>query len=81
MAYSLESHSGFVAYDLVMQHTSTGIKANITVNMLPNDEGIYPSEAQRDSLFQGFLTRLNGMAGATVISASKTGSFQANVTP
>jgi hypothetical protein len=80
VAYGPEAHTGHLAYEAVVEHTPTGNRLFVTVDPFRED-GTTPSEAVRDSLFQAFITRLEGMSDVTVISATKTGNFSASVTP
>lgn len=79
MAYSAESHTGYVTYELELAHTS-GIRMRVTADPFLAD-GSTPTEALRDSMFQLFLTALAGIAGTSIVSATKRGQFTASVTP
>ncbi|HEY6020545.1 MAG TPA: hypothetical protein VIY48_11850 [Candidatus Paceibacterota bacterium] len=78
MAYGTEARSPKTAYRMVLQHDATTITANVTV--IFNDPPA-STEAQRDSIFQSFLTRVSGITGATVLSAEKMGGYSTPVTP
>lgn len=82
MAYGAEIHdTGFITYSANITHTTTGIQATMSVVMSPDQTGVYPTEAKRDSLFQAFLTQIAAMPNVTVNGASKSGSFRTSVTP
>lgn len=79
MAIGAETHTGFIEYEVVLQHTPTGVRVNFVVNPYL-ESGATPPEATRDQLFQGFLNHLATLANTTIISATKKGKFSAPVT-
>ena len=80
MAYGAETHADFTYYEVTLDHAGTSIRAFIRVNMT-TIAGDVAAEALRDQVFQAFLTRVTGMPQATLVSATKNGSFVASVTP
>jgi len=66
-----------MSYNAVVTHVATGIKANVSVMFSPEVES---TEAQRDSIYQAFFTRIAGLAGATVENGVKTGTYTVSVT-
>lgn len=79
MAYSAETKTGEIEYEIVLQHNPTGIRANFTVNPYLEAGGT-PTEAQRDALIQGFLNHLATAPNTSVVSAVKRGTFSSNIT-
>lgn len=77
MAYGSEAHSTATSYVIAMTHTATGIKARVVVSFEPTPAS---TEAQRDAIFQAFLTRVAGLSGASVDSAEKVGGYSTSVT-
>ena len=79
MSYSAESHTNFLPYDATIS-MSSGTNLEFTVDLY-NPDGSPLTEDARDATFQTFLTDLAGIAGATVVSATKRGQYAATVTP
>ena len=80
MAFGAEAHTGFLRYEVVLTHNPSGNSANITFEPFRND-GTTPTEAQRDQIFQAFLSKLGELANVTINSATKKGEFATPVTP
>jgi hypothetical protein len=80
MPYGTEAHTGFLRYEVVLNHTPSGNSLNITVEPFRTD-GTTPTEAARDQMFQAFLNKLNELANVTIVSAAKKGDFSTPVTP
>lgn len=80
MPFGPETHTGFIAYEAVVEHTASTIRLDIRVAMRRAD-GTTPSEATRDQIFQAFLNKLAEIPNTTLISSIKYGSFSATVTP
>lgn len=78
MPYGVETHRPGSSYSVSMTHVATGYTTQIWVSFDPTQAS---TEAQRDALFQSFLTRISGMNGMTVESAAKTGNYTTPVTP
>lgn len=81
MAYGPEQHTDEISYEVVIDHTS-GARFTLAVSptvYLPNG-GTAPTEATRDALFQAMVTRLTGLSGVTIASATKRGTYAAQVT-
>lgn len=77
MAYSPDADLGAMhTWELGFTHTPTGIKMVCSVS--PTGTG---TEAQKDSVFQAFLDRVNGLNNITMDYARKTTLYQSNVTP
>jgi hypothetical protein len=79
MPYGPETHTGYVSYEAVVEHTPSANRLLITVDPFRVD-GTTPSEATRDQIFQAFLNKLAEIPNSTVISAVKKGNFSAAVT-
>lgn len=80
MAYGSEVHVGYVDYDLILQHIPTGIQWFVQVGGSMPDGTTIPDEI-RDAVFQEFITKLNQLPDASVLSANKRGTYTAVVTP
>lgn len=78
MAYGVETKIQPCNYALTLRHNSTGFVMTITVLF---DGTQSHTDAQRDSLFQAFLTKVGELQGATVLSANKQGTYSQPVTP
>lgn len=82
MAYGAETHDpGYITYTANITHSTTGIQATVSLAIMPDANGIFPTEAKRDQLFQGFLNQVAAMPNVTVNSAEKRGGYIATVTP
>lgn len=84
MAFGVEEHTGFPAYEVVLEDPASGVKALVTVS--PMYESFMPSdapvdEAHRDALFQVVLTAMANLGVMSIVSATKRGSFAVPVTP
>lgn len=79
MAYSAESHTNVLPYDATIS-LSSGTNLEFTVDLY-NPDGSPLTEDDRDAVFQTFLTNVAGIAGVTVVSATKRGQYAATVTP
>lgn len=80
MPFGPETHTGFIAYETLLEHIPSGIRLDIRVSMRRADLTV-PPEATRDTVFQAFLNKLAEIPNTTVLSSSKYGYFTASVTP
>jgi len=66
------------AYSFRATHNATGIAATVTVmfDLTPTS-----TEAQRDAIFQAFLSKIAEISGSTMNSATKNGGYSQPVTP
>ena len=82
MTYGTETHSiDLIGYHAHLTHVPSGIKVIVTMDFEQNSDGSFPSEANRDALFQAFLSTMASMANVSFTSAEKRGAFVASVTP
>lgn len=75
MSYGTPVGNAGSSYVVVMTYNVIDVKVNLTVSFEVS------TEAQRDAIFQGFLTILSGINGATINSAKKLGTYYQAVTP
>lgn len=80
MAYGPETHTGYLTYEILLEHVPTAVRLGIYVNPHKAD-GSVPSEASRDQIVQTFLNKLSELPNTTVVSATKKGEFNASITP
>lgn len=83
MAYGTDStNKGFIAYNANIRDNVTGIQAFVRVDIFPDGTtGIYPTEADRDAMYQTLLTQIAAIPNVSVVSAVKRGECTTPVTP
>jgi hypothetical protein len=78
MAYSTPTDIGADDYSLVFRHNSTGVE--ITMQLEPGSAIPAPTRAQKDAVFQALVDRITGMAGVTVLGATRIVKMSSTVT-
>lgn len=81
MSYGTPNNDGFITYNTTITNTVVGIQASVRVDIFPDGTGVYPTEDERDALFQALLTQIAAIPNVAVVSAVKRGECNTSVTP
>jgi len=79
MAYSADVDNGVYIHEVAFVHTPTGLQMHCQLLMQPAN-GQTPTEAQRDSVFQAFVTKVSELNNITITYSRKISQYTSTVT-